>query len=89
VNSGDSAMLQFSNNLIWVKKFAAEWVKERAKHNKKDLKDVEEELQVIFDHNYNGVFSKVEDLRLKNLEGKKKTLLELDEADWRLKSHVV
>jgi hypothetical protein len=37
-------MLQFSNNLIRVKKLAVEWARERAKKNKKDMRDVELEL---------------------------------------------
>jgi hypothetical protein len=82
-------MLQFSNNLIQVKKVAAEWEKEKAKEYKKYLKDVEAMIQDIFYQNSSGIFNDEEGEWLKELEGKKKVLMELEETKWRLKIHVL
>ena len=57
------------------------------KRNQKDLKDVEEVLHKLFDQNSCVVSSK-ESKRLKDLEGKKKELLEM-EVTWRLKSRAI
>ena len=58
------------------------------KGNQKDLKDVEEALHKLFDQNCCVVSSK-ESQKLKDLEGKKKELLEMEEVTWRVKSRAI
>jgi hypothetical protein len=50
---------------------------------------VEVNLDTLFYQNSSGVFSEEEFKQLKDLENKKRVLLELEETKWRLKSQAI
>jgi hypothetical protein len=50
------------------------------------MKDVEEAIEVLFDQNSSGVFSKEELHTTIGLGEEKEVLLDLEETKWRLKS---
>ena len=52
----------------------------------KDIKEVQESKESLFDENASGIFSKEEFIHLKVLENKRKELLELEVTKWRLKN---
>jgi len=57
---GSSMMYQFSNNLIRIKKLKISWAKDKLLGNQNELKEVKETIEVIFDQNSSGIFSKEE-----------------------------
>jgi hypothetical protein len=66
-----------------------EWAKNHALKNQKDLREVEKGVKYMFENNEEGIFSEEEYQSLKELEGKKKVLLNKENVEWTLKSKAI
>lgn len=76
------------DNLNKVKKESKKWEKIFHQKEKKDLREVEEQIATLYGTNSSRVFSDLEKENLRRWEEKRKTFLKY-EQDWRMKSQEI
>jgi len=81
-----SAAFQFAENIKRLKGAVKEWAKDKRLREDAELKNVEAELDQIYDGNGGGFLTQDSKDNLVRLEGRRNTLLLEKEEAWRLKS---
>jgi hypothetical protein len=82
-------MKHFADNLKRIESIMKGWAKNLDEKSHKELKEVEDGINALFENNDASIFSDEEAYSLKELEGKKKDILDREEATWRLKSRAL
>ena len=69
-------MQHFAHNLVRANKISKEWDKKHKASLQKNLKEIEESIEVLYQRNENGVFSLEETEMMKALESKKEKIMD-------------
>ena len=77
-----------ADNLVRAKKISKEWDKKHKASIQKDLKEIEESIEVMYQRNENGVFILEETERMKALESKKEKIMDNEEKNLTLKAEL-
>jgi hypothetical protein len=88
-NVGAQAGVQFVENIQRIKQATIAWARAKKQRDMQDLIDIEATLQVIYDSEGGGFVSTTSKEELRELEGRRRKLLEEREAEWRLKSRAI
>ena len=82
-------MHQFADNLARVKRISKDWDGKFRKRQQEELRSVETQIKELYDNNREGVFLEAELGLLKNMKGKKDSLLLQEEHKLRIKSRAL
>ena len=88
-NPNCSKMQQVPDNLAMAKKISKEWSKTHKATMQKELKEIEDKIEALFQGNEEGVLSEEENNLMKDLEKKKEKLMDIEEKELRLKSRAL
>jgi hypothetical protein len=88
-SEGISAAIQFVTNLKRIKKLVIPWEKTKQKEDERELKSIEDQLDVIYQDTDYGFSSGSSRENLKSLEVRRRQLMADQEATWRLKSRAI
>eukprot|EP00253_Pinus_taeda_P005326 PITA_05326 len=78
-----------SNDSFMAKRQSQKWQLEKSESNRRDLKDIDKELQFLSTHFKNDSISSHTQKQIWDLEKQKQKILAKEEATWRLKSHAI
>jgi len=84
-----TAAFQFADNIKKLKRLIKDWSKAKNRREDAELKQVEVELQRMYDSDGGGLISQDSKDTLSRLEGRRNTLLCVKEESWRLKSRAI
>jgi hypothetical protein len=88
-DEGDSIMSSLVKKLSALKSKVIGWERDKKRHLRRDLLNIEEQLDVFYDHHKSRLFSDRDFQHVKKLEETKVQILSIEEETWRLKSRVL
>jgi len=86
---GLSAMDKITDRLRELKVLVISWDRAQKKARLLELAEIEFEMALIYQSCASGIFTKVEQERINNLEGRKLVILRILEEEWRLKIRAI
>jgi hypothetical protein len=87
--SNTPRVVQFVVNLKWVKKITIDWAREKGKREEYELKYVEAQIELITQSDGEGYLSEASRVSLRELEVRRRKLLDEKEALWRQKIRAI